>query len=76
MTYHELKEGDIFLINDIKPQPKKKTAEGYVDLVTGETWRDQDIPEAAKTDFQYDVIDKQELEYWMGKLNFKLAVDL
>lgn len=74
MTYNDLKEGDIFLINDIKPQPKRKTADGYVDLITGETWRDQDVPEAAKTDFNYDVIDETELNYWKDKLNLTFAV--
>lgn len=69
MTYRELKEGDIFIFNDIKALPKRKTASGYIDLVTGEETRDQDIPEAFLNDSAWGVIDTQELEYWKNKLN-------
>lgn len=69
MTYNDLKEGDLFLINDIKAMPKRKTSDGYIDLVTGETSRDKDIPENVKTDFTYEVIDETELNYWKDKLN-------
>lgn len=69
MTYSEIKEGEFFIINDIKSLPKRKTADGYIDLVTGNTERDIDIPDILKNEFSYEVIDRTELEYWKSKLN-------
>lgn len=76
IAYKDLKEGDFFLINDIKALPKQKTATGYVDLITGYENRDIDIPEKAKTDFHYMKIDKTELEYWKSQLNLSFKVNI
>jgi len=69
MTYKEIKTGDLFIFNDIKSLPKRKTATGYIDLITGDTERDQDIPDAFLSDDGWEIISDEELSYWQNKLN-------
>lgn len=74
ITYSELKEGDVFIFNDIKSMPKRKTSSGYVDLVTGSETRDRDIPETFKNDRAWEVWDKEEQSYWTEKLGLVFVV--
>ena len=60
MTYNEIKTGEYFIINDLQPYPKIKTAFGYIDLRLKEEVLDKDIPESIKTDFDYQKITEEQ----------------
>lgn len=53
--------------------PKRKTNDGYVDLVTGAVSRDKDIPDTFKNDKAWEVWDEAELKYWTEQLNLKFV---
>lgn len=72
VKYSEIKTGDVFIFNDIKSMPKRKTEDGYMDLVTGAYSRDKDIPDTFKNDNAWEVWDEEEKKFWVEQLKLTL----